>query len=85
MPKYKIKHTSIMHNGNLCKEGDIVEFTEKQAKRLEDFVILIPEKKQTPPSTDNKQKNQTSNKGKGKTETKTETQTEVKKGGTNDK
>lgn len=80
MPKYKIKHTSIMHNGNICSEGSVIELTEKQAKRLEDFVTLIPEKKTTP-STANKPKTQTQN----KTSQKTETKTEVKEGGTNDK
>ena len=82
MPKYKIKHTSIMHNGNICSEGSIIELTEKKEKRLEDFVTLIPEKK-VAPSTANKPKTQTQNKT--KTAQKTETKTEVKEGGTNDK
>ena len=54
MAKYKIKHTSIMHNGNLYAEGSTVELTEKQAKRLEDFVTLIPEKKSAENSTKTK-------------------------------
>lgn len=45
MAKYKLKHTSIMHNGNLYTEGDTVELTDSQAKRLEDFVTKIAEKK----------------------------------------
>lgn len=74
MAKYKIKHTSIMHDGHLYKEGSTVELTKEQAARLEDFVTLIPEKK-SEPSTNNKTKTQTTNKAK----------TEVKEGEQNDK
>lgn len=41
--KYKVKHTSIMHNGRLYKEGSIIELSDEQAKRLEDFVDLVNE------------------------------------------
>jgi len=41
MAKYKIKHTSIMHNGKVYAEGAEIELTDNQAKRLEDFVELI--------------------------------------------
>lgn len=87
MPKYKIKHTSIMHNGKICSEGSVIELTEQQAKRLEDFVTLVPEKKTTTPATQTKKQNQTNSKNKTKNfvETKPETKTEVKEGGTNDK
>lgn len=45
MPQYKIKHTSIMHNKTLCKEGSIIELTADEAARLEEFVELVPEQK----------------------------------------
>ena len=38
MTKYRIKHTSVMHNGKLCKEGSVIELTELQAKKLKDFL-----------------------------------------------
>lgn len=85
MPKYKIKHTSIMHNGKICSEGSVIELTEKEAKRLEDFVTLIPEKKTTTSAAQTKNQNQTNSKNKTKNtvETKPETKTEVKDGDTN--
>jgi len=82
MAKYKIKHTSIMHNGELYSEGSTVELTDKQAKRLEDFVTLIPEKKSAENLT--KTKTQTADKNKTKTETKTETKKDEKVGENND-
>ena len=45
--KYKLKHTSIMHNKKLYKQGDIIELTEEQANRLVDFVDLVEETKTT--------------------------------------
>lgn len=42
MKKYKVKHTSILHNGSLYKEGSIIELEENKAKRLEDFIELLP-------------------------------------------
>ena len=44
MSKYKIKHTSIMHNGKLCKEGSVI-----------DFVVLMPA---TKPKTNTQTKTQ---------------------------
>ncbi len=84
MAKYKIKHTSIMHNGNLYAEGSTVELTDKQAKRLEDFVTLIPEKKSADNST--KTKTQTADKTTAnKTKAvKTETKKDEKAGENND-
>lgn len=43
LKKYKVKHTSIMHNGRVYKEGSIIELSDEQAKRLEDFVDLVNE------------------------------------------
>ena len=64
MPKYKIKHTSIMHNGKLCKEGSVIELTDAQAAKLADFVVLVPA---TKPKTNTQTKTQAT-----KTETKTQ-------------
>lgn len=61
MPQYKIKHTSIMHNNKLCKEGSIIELTADEAARLEEFVELVPSAKTstTKNTTSNKSKTQT--------------------------
>ena len=42
MALYKVKHTSIMHNKTVYKEGSTIELDDTQAKRLEDFVELLP-------------------------------------------
>ena len=54
--KYKLKHTNILHNGILRKPNDIIELTEAEAKKLADFVELIPEK--TPKTQQNKNSKQ---------------------------
>ena len=54
--KYKLKHTNILHNGILRKPNDIIELTETEAKKLADFVELIPEK--TPKTQQNKNSKQ---------------------------
>ena len=64
MSKYKVKHTSIMHNGKLCKEGSVIELTDAQAAKLANFVVLVPA---TKPKTNTQTKTQTT-----KTETKTQ-------------
>ena len=38
MKRYKVKHTSILHNGRLYKEGSTIELEDSKAKRLEDFL-----------------------------------------------
>ena len=53
---YKVKHTSIMHNGKLYKEGATIELEDNYAKRLEDFVQLLPNQ-----STPSKAKTQSQN------------------------
>ena len=73
MPKYKIKHTSIMHNGKVCKEGSVIELTDAQAAKLADFVVLVPA---TKPKTNTQTKTQTT-----KTETKTQNPPENKNEG----
>ncbi len=71
MAKYIVKHTSILHNGRVYKEGSNIELTDYQAKRLEDFVEIIPNQK---PKTETQNKTQTSKStAKPKTQTKTET------------
>ena len=69
MPKYKVKHTSIMHNGKLCKEGSVIELTDAQAAKLADFVVLVPV---TKPKTNTQTKTQAT-----RTETKTTTETKT--------
>ena len=64
MSKYKVKHTSIMHNGKVCKEGSVIELTDAQAAKLTDFVVLVPA---TKPKTNTQTKTQAT-----KTETKTQ-------------
>lgn len=73
MPKYKVKHTSIMHNGKVCKEGSVIELTDAQAAKLADFVVLVPA---TKPKTNTQTKTQAA-----KTETKTQNPPENKNEG----
>ena len=73
MSKYKIKHTSIMHNGKVCKEGSVIELTDAQAAKLADFVVLVPAIK---PKTNTQTKTQAT-----KTETKTQNPPENKNEG----
>ena len=73
MSKYKVKHTSIMHNGKLCKEGSVIELTDAQAAKLTDFVVLVPA---TKPKTNTQTKTQAT-----KTETKTQNPPENKNEG----
>ena len=73
MAKYKVKNTSILHNGKVYAEGSTLELSENQAKRLEDFVDLVPETATKTPSQTKPQTNKTKSETKTKTETKTET------------
>lgn len=73
MAKYKIKHTSIMHNQKVYAEGSIIDLTEAQAKRLEDFVELINE-----PLINNKQQKNQTVKMSVKTKSEAKSDTEVK-------
>ena len=83
--KYKVKHTSIMHNGTVYKESSTIELDDTQAKRLEDFVELLPNqsaaaksKAQTQTSkTASKSNNKSENKTTAKNQTKTETKAEA--------
>lgn len=80
MAKYKVKHTSILHNGTLYKEGSIIELDEKHAAKLEDFIERLPNQTTAKPKTQTQ--NNTQNKGqtsknanKAKSESKSETET----------
>ena len=73
MAKYKVKNTSILHNGKVYAEGSTLELSENQAKRLEDFVDLVPETATKTPSQTKPQTNKTKSESKTKAETKTET------------
>lgn len=61
MAKYKVKHTSIMHNKKVYGEGSEIELTDVQAQRLSDFVELIPTQSESKTKT---QTTKTSNKTK---------------------
>lgn len=88
MAKYKVKHTSIMHNKKVYAEGSEIELTEEQAKRLEDFVDLIPQTVKPKTQTATQTKTQSNKTSKSKAETKTETSEKEadgeKGGGVND-
>lgn len=71
--KYKVKHTSIMHNQKVHAEGSLIDLTEAQAKRLEDFVELINE-----PLINNKQQKNQTVKMSVKTKSEAKSDTEVK-------
>lgn len=76
MAKYKVKHTSILHNGDLFKEGSIIELDEKHAAKLADFIECLPNQTTAKPKTQTQNKTQTSkNANKTKSETKSETET----------
>lgn len=77
MAKYKVKNTSILHDKKVYAEGSEIELTETQAKRLEDFVELIPETTKPKTQTQTQNKTQTSKTAKTKSETKTETKTKT--------
>lgn len=51
MAKYKVKHTSILHNGELFKEGSIIELDEKHAAKLADFIERLPNQSNSKPKT----------------------------------
>ena len=75
MAKYKVKNTTILHDGVSKGEGSIIELTDKQAEKLADYVELIKDKAPA---------KQTTEKTKTKTETKkpeVETKGEDKDGG----
>ena len=69
MAKYKIKNTTILHDGVSRGEGSIIELTDLQAKKLEGFVELVKEKAPAKQTTETKTKTKTETK---KPEVKTE-------------
>ena len=79
MAKYKVKNTSILHNGKIYAEGSTLELSDNQAKRLEDFVDLVPETATKTPSQTKPQTNKTKSETKNQTKTKAETKTETVK------
>lgn len=74
MAKYKVKYTSILHSGNLYKEGSIIELDEKYAAKLADFIERLPNQGNSKPKGETQTKTQTTKStAKQKTQTKTET------------
>jgi hypothetical protein len=69
MAKYKVKNTTILHDGVSRGEGSIIELTDLQAKKLEGFVELVKEKAPAKQTTETKTKTKTETK---KPEVKTE-------------
>ena len=69
MSKYKVKHTSILHNGDLYKEGSIIELDEKHAAKLADFIERLPNQTTAKPKTQTQNKTQTTKPTQNKTET----------------
>lgn len=74
MAKYKVKHTSILHNGELYKEGSIIELDEKHAAKLTDFIERLPNQNNSKPKAETQNKTQTA---KPTTKTKSQTKTET--------
>ena len=58
MAKYKVKNTTILHDGVSRGEGSIIELTDLQAQKLEGFVELVKEKAPAK-QTENKTKTET--------------------------
>ena len=57
MAKYKVKNTTILHDGVSKGEGSIIELTDRQAEKLADYIELIKDKapaKQTTEKTKTK-------------------------------
>lgn len=77
MARYKIKHTSILHNKKVYAEGSTIELTEEQAKRLEDFLDLIPTSAKPKTQTQTQTKTQTNKTTKTKSEDTTSAKTET--------
>ncbi len=68
MAKYKVKNTTILHNGKPYGSGAEVELTEDEAKRLGEWVVAVKEKtapKQAETKTQNKPATKPSNKTEG--------------------
>lgn len=82
--KYKVKHTSIMHNSKVYAEGSVIELSDIQAKRLEDFVELLPNQQSAARSktqTDTQaSKTKKSENATAKNQPETETKNETKEG-----
>ena len=69
MAKYKVKNTNILHDGKTRGEGEIIELTDLQAKKLEGYVELVKEKAPAKQTTEKTTKTKTETK---KPEVKTE-------------
>lgn len=64
MAKYKVKNTSILHNKKLYADGDILELSDNEAKRLADYIELVETKNSTKNTVNNKTKASEENDGK---------------------
>ena len=59
MPKYLVRHTTLLHNKKTYGEGKEIELTEEQAARIPDFVEPISEKRLLLPKLQRSQQSQT--------------------------
>lgn len=85
MKRYKVKHTSILHNGSLYKEGSTIELEDNKAKRLEDFLELLPSQMASSRTQTQKQQSKKTTTDETKKETKTvEVKDETKQAGGED-
>ncbi|MBR1627323.1 MAG: hypothetical protein IJ681_09300 [Bacteroidales bacterium] len=62
MAKYKVKNTTILHDGVSRGKGSIIELTDLQAKKLEGFVELVKEKAPAKQTTEKTTKTKTETK-----------------------
>ena len=64
MPKYKIKNTTLLHNGKAKTTGDVIELTDLQAKKLGAYVEPVEEtSKDKTPATKTETKTTKTSKG----------------------
>lgn len=63
MPKYKVKNTNLLHNGDLKKIGDVIELTKEHAKKLGDVVVEVNETTPKPSATKTETKTTKTSKG----------------------
>ena len=59
----KVKNTNLLHNGELKKIGDVIELTEKQAKKLGNVVVEVKETTPKLPTTKTETKTTKTSKG----------------------
>lgn len=64
MAKYKVKNTCILHNKKLYLDGDTLELSDNEAKRLAEYIEIVETKNSTKNTVNNKSKASEENDGK---------------------